>query len=52
MKNIKEDINIDLEIHSSQWTDSDLMEFRNIMKKIKSKKSKHIQVSLMQLASV
>ncbi|MEA5460553.1 hypothetical protein VB796_15970 [Arcicella sp. LKC2W] len=52
MKTIKEDINIDLEIHSSQWSDADLIEFRSIIKKIKSKKRKHIQVGFSQIASV
>jgi hypothetical protein len=52
MKNLKGDINIDLEIHSSQWSDSDLKEFRNLMKKIKVKKGKHIQIHFRQMASV
>ena len=52
MKTVKEDINIDLEIYSSKWSDSDLVEFRNIMKKIKSKKNKHIQLNFRQMALV
>jgi hypothetical protein len=53
MKLIKEDKNIDLEIQSSQWSDTDLNEFRTIMSQIKAKKHrKRLQIDFVQMVAV
>jgi hypothetical protein len=53
MKLIKEDKSIDLEIQSSQWSDTDLIEFRAIMSQIKAKKHrKRLQIDFVQMVVV